>query len=207
MRGRIGRGRANLWGRSLAPDRDLHPHARGGRLSRRTGVARDRIRGRACRCARTGSRCRCSSSSKASRSSQARTASAGSMIRIVVRTRPASERRSGWQTRRRPPWSCTWRIVSWRRWWRRPSLARPKLGLAAAYADLVRDGRWFSPTREAIDAFVRTIQPRVTGSIRLNLFKGECRVLGRTSPFEWGASPAAHAADRVDRLPAEGLVS
>jgi argininosuccinate synthase len=55
--------------------------------------------------------------------------------------------------------------------------------LGRAYADLVYNGRWFSPTREAIDAFMRTIQPRVTGAVRLKLFKGDCRVVGRRSPL------------------------
>jgi argininosuccinate synthase len=54
--------------------------------------------------------------------------------------------------------------------------------LGRAYADLAYNGRWFSPTREAIDAFMRTIQPRVTGAVRLKLFKGDCRVVGRRSP-------------------------
>jgi len=55
--------------------------------------------------------------------------------------------------------------------------------LGRAYADLVYNGRWFSVTREAIDAFMRTIQPRVTGAVRLKLFKGDCRVVGRRSPL------------------------
>ena len=55
--------------------------------------------------------------------------------------------------------------------------------LGRAYADLVYNGRWFSPTREAIDAFMATIQPRVTGAVRLKLFKGDCRVVGRRSPL------------------------
>jgi argininosuccinate synthase len=55
--------------------------------------------------------------------------------------------------------------------------------LGRAYADLAYNGRWFSPTREAIDAFVTTIQPRVTGAVRLKLFKGDCRVVGRRSPM------------------------
>ena len=55
--------------------------------------------------------------------------------------------------------------------------------LGRAYADLVYNGRWFSPTREAIDAFMRTIQPRVTGAVRLKLYKGDCRVVGRRSPM------------------------
>jgi argininosuccinate synthase len=55
--------------------------------------------------------------------------------------------------------------------------------LGRAYADLAYNGRWFSPTREAIDAFMRTMQPRITGAVRLKLFKGDCRVVGRRSPL------------------------
>jgi argininosuccinate synthase len=55
--------------------------------------------------------------------------------------------------------------------------------LGRTFADVINSGQWFSPTRAAIDAFVAAIQPRVTGSIRLKLFKGDCRVAGRRSPF------------------------
>ena len=51
--------------------------------------------------------------------------------------------------------------------------------LGRTYADLVYNGHWFSPTREAIDGFVRAFQPRVSGAVRLKLFKGDCRVVGR----------------------------
>jgi argininosuccinate synthase len=47
------------------------------------------------------------------------------------------------------------------------------------YADLIESGQWFTPLREALDAFVDKIQERVTGAIRLKLFKGDCRVVGR----------------------------
>ena len=63
--------------------------------------------------------------------------------------------------------------------------------LGRVYADLAYNGRWFSPTRDAIDAFVRTIQPRVTGSVRLKLFKGDCRVVGRRSPMAIDETTAA----------------
>jgi argininosuccinate synthase len=85
-------------------------------------------------------------------------------------------------------------------------LDRVKRYLGRAYADLVHDGRWSSPTREAIDAFVRTVQPRVTGSVRLKLFKGHCRVVGRRSPFVPGTD-ANEATAAVDQVPAEGLAS
>ena len=61
--------------------------------------------------------------------------------------------------------------------------------MGRAYADLAYNGRWFSPTREAIDAFMATIQPRVTGAVRLKLFKGDCRVVGRRSPMALDPPP------------------
>jgi argininosuccinate synthase len=67
--------------------------------------------------------------------------------------------------------------------------------LGRAYADLAYNGRWFSPTREAIDAFMRTIQPRVTGAVRLKLFKGDCRVVGRRSPLAVDESVASASSD------------
>lgn len=62
-------------------------------------------------------------------------------------------------------------------------LDRLRHDMSRTYADLVYDGLWFSHAREAIDAFVRAVQPRVTGTVRLKLFKGDCRVVGRKSPF------------------------
>jgi argininosuccinate synthase len=47
------------------------------------------------------------------------------------------------------------------------------------YADLICHGLWFTPFREALDAFVNKVQERVTGEVRLKLFKGACRTAGR----------------------------
>jgi argininosuccinate synthase len=71
-------------------------------------------------------------------------------------------------------------------------LERVKHDLSRIYADLVYGGLWFSHTRQTIDAFVAAVQPRVTGSVRLKLFKGDCRIVGRRSPF-WSA-PGSDAA-------------
>jgi argininosuccinate synthase len=75
-------------------------------------------------------------------------------------------------------------------------LERVKHDLSRIYADLVYSGLWFSHTRRTIDAFVAAVQPRVTGSVRLKLYKGDCRIVGRRSPF-WSSpaesSPAAAA--------------
>lgn len=54
--------------------------------------------------------------------------------------------------------------------------------LAARYADLVYEGRWWSTEREALDALVDETQKRVTGTVRLKLYKGSAMVVGRRSP-------------------------
>jgi argininosuccinate synthase len=51
------------------------------------------------------------------------------------------------------------------------------------YAELVYYGWWFTPLREALDAFVAKTEERVTGTVRLKLYKGNCTVVGRKSPF------------------------
>jgi len=61
-------------------------------------------------------------------------------------------------------------------------LARLAADLGVKYADLVYNGLWYTPTREAIDALVAKVQERVTGAIRLRLFKGDFRIVGRRSP-------------------------
>ena len=76
-------------------------------------------------------------------------------------------------------------------------LVRLKQALGDTYADLVYKGLWFSPIREALDAFVAKTQERVTGGIRLKLYRGDCRVVGRRSPFAL-LDPALVAADRPD---------
>ena len=50
------------------------------------------------------------------------------------------------------------------------------------YAELVYNGQWFTPLREALDAFVDVTQRDVTGDVRLKLYKGNCTVVGRRSP-------------------------
>jgi argininosuccinate synthase len=53
-------------------------------------------------------------------------------------------------------------------------LLRP---LGSAYADLLAKGRWHSPAREAIDAFVASAQRFVTGTVKLRLSDGDCTVV------------------------------
>ncbi|NCC33747.1 MAG: argininosuccinate synthase [Chloroflexia bacterium] len=60
---------------------------------------------------------------------------------------------------------------------------RAKDRIALDYADLVYNGRWFTPVREAYDAFVQTTQRTMTGDVRMKLYKGNLIVVGRRSPF------------------------
>jgi argininosuccinate synthase len=87
-------------------------------------------------------------------------------------------------------------------------LERVKHDLARVYADLVYNGLWFSITRDAIDALVRSIQPRVTGTIRLKLFKGDCRVVGRKSSYALYDRDLAtyDSGDLFDHRAAEGFI-
>lgn len=55
--------------------------------------------------------------------------------------------------------------------------------LAPRYADLVYEGRWWTVEREALDALVDRTQERVTGEVRLKLYKGNCTIASRTSPY------------------------
>jgi len=60
---------------------------------------------------------------------------------------------------------------------------RLKDELALTYADIVYNGLWFSPLREALDAFVERTQQPVTGDVRMKLYKGVASAVGRRSPF------------------------
>jgi argininosuccinate synthase len=53
-----------------------------------------------------------------------------------------------------------------------------KQHVALTYAELVYDGKWFSPLREALDAFVEKTQVNVTGTVRLKLYKGNLTPAG-----------------------------
>ena len=58
-----------------------------------------------------------------------------------------------------------------------------KQHIALKYAELVYYGFWFTPLREALDAFVESTQKEVTGSIRLALYKGNVSVVSRQSEY------------------------
>jgi argininosuccinate synthase len=58
-----------------------------------------------------------------------------------------------------------------------------KRGIEDTYAQLVYNGLWFSPLKAALDAFIQHTQQRVTGVVRVKLFKGTATVVGQQSPY------------------------
>ena len=85
---------------------------------------------------------------------------------------------------------------------------RLKDEVALRYADLVYDGRWWTPEREALDALVSATQKHVTGSVRLKLYKGGITVAGRESPHAlYQPSYATFGKDNVyNQKDAEGFI-
>ncbi len=58
-----------------------------------------------------------------------------------------------------------------------------KIDLANKFADLVYDGLWYTPLREAMSAFVDSTQQTVTGKVKMKLYKGNCMSAGATSKY------------------------
>ncbi len=61
--------------------------------------------------------------------------------------------------------------------------------VSAAYADIIYGGQWFSPLRVALDGFVDAAQERITGVVRLKLFKGAYSIVGRAPAPGAGGAP------------------
>ena len=80
--------------------------------------------------------------------------------------------------------------------------------VALRYADVVYDGRWWTPEREALDALVASTQQRVTGTVGLKLYKGSVTVAGRESPHAlYQPSYATFGKDNVyNQKDAEGFI-
>ncbi len=80
--------------------------------------------------------------------------------------------------------------------------------LSIRYAELVYYGLWFSPLREALDAFFAATQGPVSGTVRLKLYKGNIIVAGRKSPFSLYREDFATFGeeDVYDQSHAEGFI-
>ncbi len=83
-----------------------------------------------------------------------------------------------------------------------------KQQIALKYADLVYNGQWFTPLREALDAFVQSTQASVTGTARLKLYKGSVILVGRKSPMSlYREDYATFGQDDVyDQKDAQGFI-
>ena len=87
-------------------------------------------------------------------------------------------------------------------------LFRSKNTVSQDYANLIYNGTWFSPMREALDGFVEATQKNVTGLVRVKLFKGSVTLLGRTSPWSlYNEELATYTeADTFNHEAAEGFI-
>jgi argininosuccinate synthase len=87
--------------------------------------------------------------------------------------------------------------------------AELKQQLGLAYARLVYNGLWFTPLREALDAFLDRALARTSGSVRLKLYKGHALVAGRTSPHSLYSTALASftMGELYDQKDAEGFIN
>ena len=88
------------------------------------------------------------------------------------------------------------------------SVFHMKSQLAAEYANLVYNGLWYSPLRDALDAFVNETQKTVTGTVRVKLYKGTIGVAGRKSAYSlYSAKLATYTEeDQFDHKASEGFI-
>jgi argininosuccinate synthase len=83
-----------------------------------------------------------------------------------------------------------------------------KSRLAIEYANLVYNGLWFTPLRNALDAFVRESQKNVTGTVRVRLYKGTTAIAGRSSRYSlYNPELATYTSeDTFDHKASEGFI-
>ncbi len=83
-----------------------------------------------------------------------------------------------------------------------------KQQVALKYAELVYYGQWFSPLREALDAFINVTQRSVTGDVRVKLFKGRCTPAGMKSPHSLYQADLASftMGAEYDQIDAKGFI-
>ncbi len=83
-----------------------------------------------------------------------------------------------------------------------------KRNLEETYGQLVYNGLWYSPLKAALDAFIQQTQQRVTGTVRVKLFKGQATIVGRQSAHSlYSPDLATYGAEDVfDHKAAEGFI-
>ena len=84
-----------------------------------------------------------------------------------------------------------------------------KAQMAQKYADIVYNGQWFTPLREALDAFADSLEKTVTGDVKLKLYKGNIINAGVTSPYTLYDEEVAtfDAEDVYNQKDAEGFIN
>ena len=83
-----------------------------------------------------------------------------------------------------------------------------KRGIEQTYSELIYQGLWYSPLKAALDAFIQKTQERVSGSVRIKLFKGNATIVGRKSANSIYTPDLATygAEDKFDHKAAEGFI-
>ena len=77
------------------------------------------------------------------------------------------------------------------------------------FSNLVYEGKWFTPLREALQAFVMSVNERVTGTVKLKLYKGNIQKAGTTSPYSLYSESLASftTGDLYDHKDASGFIT
>ncbi len=85
--------------------------------------------------------------------------------------------------------------------------AHHKAKIAQDYAELIYNGLWFSPLRQAFDAFIDSTQQTVSGTVVVQMYKGNLTILSRTSPFSlYDKALASYTSeDTFDHAAGEGF--
>jgi len=83
-----------------------------------------------------------------------------------------------------------------------------KQNVAQTYADLVYGGKWFTPLRESLEAFMEKISEFTTGTVKLALYKGNIIIAGRKSPYSlYLKDLASFGATSYDHADATGFIN
>jgi argininosuccinate synthase len=87
-------------------------------------------------------------------------------------------------------------------------VARFKASVAAEYARMVYQGKWFTSHRRDLNAYVESTQSAVTGTVRVKLHKGSAQVIGRSSPYSLYRPQLAtySSGDQFDHQAAVGFI-
>ncbi len=87
-------------------------------------------------------------------------------------------------------------------------VTRYKRGIEETYSQLVYNGLWYSPLKAALDAFIQQTQERVSGVVRVKLFKGNATIVGRKSANSlYSLDLATYGSEDVfDHKAAEGFI-